>query len=32
MGYDREATVQAVHDDWGGPVELVEPGFRATIG
>ena len=31
MGYDRAATVAAVQAGFGGPVELVEPGFRTTV-
>jgi ribonuclease BN (tRNA processing enzyme) len=32
MGFDRAATVDAVRADYDGPVELVDPGLRITIG
>ena len=31
MGYDREATLASVRDIYKGPVEIVDPGFEATI-
>lgn len=31
MGFDRDATVASVRALWDGPVELVDPGFEATI-
>ena len=31
MGYDREATVESVRARFGGPVELVDPGYATTI-
>jgi ribonuclease BN (tRNA processing enzyme) len=31
MGFDREATVASVIAGYGGPVTLVDPGFRTTI-
>ena len=32
MGFDRDETVDAVRARWAGPVELVDPGYRTTIG
>ena len=32
MGYDRAATLASVQAGFDGPVELVDPGFEATIG
>ena len=32
MGNDEEATIEAVRARFDGPVELVEPGFRAVDG
>jgi ribonuclease BN (tRNA processing enzyme) len=32
MGYGRQATVDAVRALYDGPVDLVEPGFRTTLG
>jgi ribonuclease BN (tRNA processing enzyme) len=32
MGFDRAATVDSVRARFDGPVDLVEPGFRTTIG
>lgn len=31
MGYDRDATIASVRARFDGPVELVDPGFKATI-
>jgi ribonuclease BN (tRNA processing enzyme) len=32
MGFDRDETIASVRDAFGGPVALVEPGDRFTIG
>ncbi len=32
MGFDRAATVASVQAGFDGPVDLVDPGFEATIG
>jgi ribonuclease BN (tRNA processing enzyme) len=32
MGYDRAAAVEAARAGFAGPVDLVDPGFRTTIG
>jgi len=32
MGFDRKATIDSVRARFDGPVELVDPGFEATIG
>jgi ribonuclease BN (tRNA processing enzyme) len=31
MGFDRAATIASVQAAYGGPVELVEPGYRTTV-
>jgi ribonuclease BN (tRNA processing enzyme) len=31
MGYDREKTLASVRDIYKGPVDIVDPGFEATI-
>jgi ribonuclease BN (tRNA processing enzyme) len=31
MGFDRAATIESVRTRFGGPVELVDPGFQTTI-
>lgn len=31
MGHDREVTVSAVKAGFGGPVEMIQPGFETTI-
>ena len=32
MGFDRDATVASVRSRYDGPVELVDPGMRFTLG
>jgi hypothetical protein len=32
MGFDRDETLATVCARYAGPVELVEPGYRTTIG
>jgi hypothetical protein len=31
MGFDRNAAIASVRERYGGPVELVDPGFVTTI-
>ncbi len=31
MGFDPDATIASVRERYGGPVELVEPGFRTVL-
>ena len=32
MGFDRDATVASVRARYDGPVDLVDPGMRFTLG
>lgn len=32
MGHDRDSTIATVRERYDGPVELVDPGFSATVG